>query len=143
MVVHCIASIPTDEGLHTIDVLDLLNVESLNPSQYALVEDLGYFSIVNVYVNSNETITFEECVPSRVTYPMTRGWYVPSDSGLTLTGTFHFGNDPTAVEELTFTFGGVVVPEINSTFILIALLAIAMLSIILKNKNKIHTFSKF
>ena len=135
MVVHYIASILTDGGSHTIDVLDLLNVESLSPSQYALVEDLGYFSMVNVYVNSNETITFEECVPSRVTYPMARGWYIPSNSGLTLTGTFHFGNDPTAVEELTFTFGGVVVPEINSTFPLITLLAIAMLAIILKNKK--------
>ena len=135
MVVHYTASIPTDGGLHTIDVLDLLNAESLSPSQYALVGELGYSSIVNVRVHSNETIIFEECIPSRVTYPMTRGWYVPSDSGLTLTGTFYFGNDPTAVEELTFTFSGVVVPEINSIFPLIALLAIAMLAITLKNKK--------
>ncbi|RLI22270.1 hypothetical protein DRO54_01520 [Candidatus Bathyarchaeota archaeon] len=135
MVVHYTTSISTGTGSHTVDVLDLLNVASLGPSQYALFEEFGYVSMVNVAVNSNETITFVGCVPPETSYPMSRGWYVPSDSGLTLTGTFYFGSDPTPVEELTFTFGGAVIPEINSLLLLVALLAVATLAIILKSKK--------
>lgn len=133
--VYYTTSISTGTGSHTIDVLDLLNVASLGPSQHALFEEFGYISTVNVAVNSNETIMFVGCVPPRITYPMSRGWYVPSDSGLTLTGTFYFGNDPSPAEELTFTFSGTVIPEINSLLPLITLLIVLASAMILKGKK--------
>jgi len=133
MVVHYDTTITTGMGSHTIDVLELLNVESLAPSPYASVG--GYYtSVVNVYVNSNETVTFEGCIPPRVMSLMTRGWYVPTESGTHLTGTFYFGNYPTEVIALTFTFSGVVVSEFTIIPLLAILLITAILVFFLKRK---------
>lgn len=136
MAVHYTTSIPPGANSHMIDILDLLSVYSLAPSSYAKNEELGFYaSMVMVVVVSNETINFEGCSPSRATFPMSRGWYVPSESGTSLMGTFYFGNDGTAVFDLSFTFSGVVIPEFIKILPLIALLSITTVILLRKRKK--------
>ncbi|MEM1536374.1 MAG: hypothetical protein QXT10_02905 [Candidatus Bathyarchaeia archaeon] len=107
---------PDGAGEHTVDVLDLLNVELLAPSEYAFiiaVPNSFYTSIVILDVVSNTTVTFVSCAPNQASAPRIRGWYinlyVPSPAKIQ--GTFSFGGDNTPVTELSLTFSGVIIPE--------------------------------
>ncbi|MEM2419733.1 MAG: hypothetical protein QXL38_01945 [Candidatus Bathyarchaeia archaeon] len=121
---------PDDSGEHTVDVLDLLNVESLAPSDYALiiaVPNPYYMSIVVLNITSDTIVTFISCVPDRTTTPFTRGWYInPSvPSPTQLIGTFFFGGDNTPVTELSLTFSGFVLPEFTAPICMAVLMIIS------------------
>lgn len=69
-------SIPTGIGVHTIDVPNLLNVESLEPSPNASMP-MGlpelYASLVTLNIYSNATISFVECKLGQVNNPYFKG----------------------------------------------------------------------
>lgn len=105
---------PDGMGEHKVDVLDLLNVESLAPSKYAL--QIGapspfYRSIVTLTISSDTSVTFISCTPPQAT-PPNRGWNIsPQISPNQLEGTFLFGGEDTPVDELSLTFSGFIIPE--------------------------------
>ncbi|MGQ9538145.1 MAG: hypothetical protein ACUVTE_00955 [Candidatus Bathycorpusculaceae bacterium] len=117
-------SIPTGTGVHTVDVLDLLNVESLEPSPNATML-IGptrlYASIVILNIYSHEMISFVGCEPEQVYNPMTRGWYLSPSMENRISAQFGFGNDPSPVSELWLSFSGAVIPEFATPAAMFAL----------------------
>lgn len=119
-------SIQAGTNSHTIDILDLLNVEFLTPSSYALTSIPAYpfpvyMSLVSLTITSDTSVTFVSCEPGQASPPM-KGWYVyPQILPTNLQGQFCFGNDPSPVSELSLTFSGVVIPEFASPMFMVVL----------------------
>lgn len=131
-------TIPTGSDSHIIDVLDLVGASALEPSPYADVAGMYMYSSVQVSVSDTE-ITFVSCEPDETMTPYTRGWYVPSHGPtITLSGIFYWGNDPTPVEALNFTFGGQVIPEFSIFTLLFTLSAIGSAILLLKKRSAFH-----
>lgn len=130
--------IPTGSNSHTIDFLELLNVNSLEPSPYSAEAGL-YTSMVVLLVNSDQTVSYERCEPGLATSPGERGWILsPLPPSNTLTAYFTFGDDSTPVAPLTFTFSGVVVSEFTTlTPIALVILASAAVFIAKRRFQKI------
>ncbi|MEM2676938.1 MAG: hypothetical protein QXJ77_03425 [Candidatus Bathyarchaeia archaeon] len=132
---------PDGSGEHTVDVLDLLNVESLAPSEYALIiaiPDNFYSSMVKLDILSNTSVTFVSCVPNQTTIPKTtRGWYinpsVPSPI-IALQGIFYFGGDNRPVTELSLTFRGFVIPEFTAPTFTAVLMFVSIAAIAFKKR---------
>jgi len=122
-------------GPHKIDILNLLNVDSLEPSPYAYVSDSEqYASMVMVYVQSTETPSYVACEPNLATPPVVlRGWYVSGYGGV-LMGYFSFSDDPTPVSALSLTFSGTVVPEFSPLALLALLFALTTIALIAKKQ---------
>ena len=100
-------------GPHEIDLLDLLNVNSLQPSPYSQFDSGPYTSTVTVTVTSNQSVSFVSCEPGLVD-PFSgqlRGWIYQQMGSNMLTGSFTFANDPSPATSLSFTFSGMVIPE--------------------------------
>lgn len=129
-------TIPTDTGDHTIDILELLGVESLAPSQNAAIEG-GYSSTVTLTVSSNETITYVSCEPGEASEEQPRGWLIFDESGTSLVATFNFGSDPSPVDSLSFTFNGKVVPEFTVLTLMAMFILAATIVLITKKQLKI------
>lgn len=132
-------SIPVGAGPHKIDFLDLLNVESLEPSTYASYEG-WYSSMVTLVIVSNETVSYvasepETANPSQMRL---RGWYVnypqPPQPPAQLMAYFSFADDPTPVDRLSFTFSGLVISEFNALTPLIMLMIMASIAVVAKKK---------
>jgi len=113
--------IPQGSG-YTIDALQSLGVTSLEPSSYAFAETY-YRSGATVWISGVSALSFVSCNPSQIyVQNTTRGWYVISASPTWLMAMFYFGNDATPVTVLTFTFNGIIVPEISSLALTIAMI---------------------
>ncbi|MBS7634142.1 hypothetical protein KEJ34_01390 [Candidatus Bathyarchaeota archaeon] len=132
-------SIPVGAGSHKIDFLDLLNVESLEPSTYASYEG-WYSSMVTLVIVSNETVSYvasepETANPSQM---QLRGWYVnypqPPQPPAQLMAYFSFADDPTPVNRLSFTFSGLVISEFAALTPLIMLMVVASIAVVAKKK---------
>ena len=126
-------------GEHKIDFLDLLNVNSLAPSTYALMNGL-YTSTATLSILSNETVSYVSSEPRLVSPPgQLRGWYIqyPSSSPVKLLAYFTFADDGTPVDKLSFTFSGLVIPEFNELTLISALIITTIITVII-GKRKIH-----
>jgi hypothetical protein len=134
MMVGYYTSITPGSGNHTIDVLYLLNVESLAPSSYASEVEIGYTSMVSLTIYSNQTISYVSCQPGLADFPGNRGWTYYQYEPTSLVAYFGFGNDPSPVSPLTFTFSGLVVPEFTTLALLVMFALTAMISIIIKKR---------
>lgn len=127
-----LSTIPTGSNSHTIDVLALLGVSSLAPSPYSYNATQDYYlSIVWLYFESDTSIGFVSCEPPEKEDP-----YDLSERGWThmFFYAFYFGNDPSPVEALTFTFSGTVIPEFTSPTIIITLILTAACIIAFKKR---------
>jgi len=124
MTVGYSTSTPVGTGPHKIDILDLLNVESLTPSNYASYK--GWFaSTVQFIVVSNETVSFLSSEPGLVNPPtQLKGWLIniPTQPPAQLIAQFSFANDPTPVDRLSITFSGLIIPEFTAPIQLILLI---------------------
>jgi len=126
-------TIPDGPGEHTIDVLDLLDVESLAPSPYSFYFP-AYMSMVMLTINSNETVTFVSCEPGQAS-PPARGWYIsPPIQPTQLQATFMFGDNPSPVTALSLTFGGVIIPEFTTPTLMAVLTFAATVATALKRR---------
>lgn len=108
MAVMYFTSIPPGTGTHTIDVLQLLHVESLGPSPYSDLNETG--GIVLIHGN----VAFVDCEPDQVQNPGERGWLIGPSIGEVLVAAFSFGNDTNPFTELWLTFSGTVIPEFTA-----------------------------
>lgn len=139
-------NIPTGTGSHKIDILNLLNVDSLSPSSYALSGG-AYSSMVMLTIYSDETVSYVSCEPGLMSPPLQlRGWISVPIPGTSLTTYFTFGNDPSPVNNLSYTFNGTVVPEFTALTLIVMLMLAATIVLITKKqteKSKItrHFFS--
>jgi hypothetical protein len=124
-------------GEHTIDVLELLNVESLAPSPYSEVPygtTKVYMSMVMMTINSNTTVTFVSCEPGQAS-PPARGWYIyPQISPTELQATFMFGDNPSPVTALSLTFSGIIIPEFTTPTLMAVLTFAATVAVALKKR---------
>lgn len=120
-------------GDHLVDVLDLLDVDSLAPSKYATPE-IVYSSQVVVMISSDFPAFYVSSEPERVTDPAERGWFIHPIPGISLSAWFHFGSDPSPQSPLTLTFCGVVVPEFTTTPLLALFLVSAMAALIVRKR---------
>ncbi|MCX8171802.1 MAG: hypothetical protein N3E47_07600, partial [Candidatus Bathyarchaeota archaeon] len=124
MMVGHFTNIPVGMGPHKIDILGLLNVESLAPSKYASYE--GWFiSTVQLIVESNETVSFLSSEPDLIDPPtQLRGWFtdIPPQPPAQLIAQFSFANDPTPVTKLSITFSGLIIPEFTALIQVIMLI---------------------
>lgn len=133
-------TMPTGSGAHTIDVLSLLGVTSLAPSAYSGDYDSTYLTTVylasvDVNIASSQTVSYTSSQPaglSTVEPPIgvlaPRGW---ADYGGTGAGpVFAFENDSSAVNQLSYTFNGTVVPEFPSSVIVSLFMVISMAAIL-------------
>jgi hypothetical protein len=134
MMVGYLTSITQGSGNHVIDVLDLLNVDSLAPSSYASEVETGYSSMVMLTISSNQTVTYVSCQPALAQPPGSRGWTYYQYQPTSLMAYFSFGDDPTPVSPLTFTFSGIVVPEFTTLALLTMLILAATITIIAKKR---------
>ncbi len=128
-------SIPTGSDNHRIDVLDQLDVFSLAPSPYVSLEEGMYPSMVNLQILYEQAVSYVSSEPGLDT-PPSRGWFLsPYNPPKTFMAYFYFGNDPSPVSALTFTFSGMVIQE----FTTLALAAILLLStmIVLSMKKRL------
>jgi len=122
-------------GDHLIDVLDLLDVGSLAPSNYATEPEIGYSSLVTVMILSDSPIGFVSSEPENVTDPTERGWFLsPIPLPNTIEAWFHFGSDPSPQSPLTLTFSGVVIPEFTTTALLVLFLVSPTVALIVRKR---------
>jgi hypothetical protein len=127
-------NIPTGTGNRKIDILNLLNVNSLSPSSYA-ESDGAYSSTVMLTIYSNETVSYVSCEPGEASSTQPRGWFkVPIPNQLM--AYFNFGDDPSPVSPLSFTFGGKVVPEFTALALIATLILAATIILIIKRQLK-------
>jgi hypothetical protein len=120
---------------HLVDVLDLLDVDSLAPSQYAIEPEIGYSSQVLVMVSSDSPVGYVTSQPGNVTSQAERGWWLyPIPLPNTLTALFHFGSDPSPQSPLTLTFSGVVIPEFTTIALLVLFLVSGMAALIIRKR---------
>jgi len=128
-------TITAGSGDHLVDVLDLLDVDSLAPSQYAIEPEIGYSSMVTVTISSDYPVGFVASEPENVTDPTERGWFLsPIPLPNTIEAWFHFGSDPSPQSPLTLTFSGVVVPEFMTIPLLVLFLVSAMAALIVRKR---------
>jgi len=130
-------TIPTGAGSHTIDVLGLLDVESLAPSPYAFVQTgMGafYASIVDLRIYG--TVSFLDCKPERVPYPGMRGWYIIPETDM-LEATFSFGGSSNPVYGLWLSFSGEVIPEFTAPALVVLTLGTCVVVVAVR-KRFIH-----
>jgi hypothetical protein len=130
-------TIPDGPSEHTIDVLDLLDVESLAPSPYSQGQSgitIVYMSMVMLTINSNTTVTFVSCEPGQAS-PPARGWYIyPQISPTELQATFMFGDNPSPVTALSLTFSGIIIPEFTTPTLMAVLTFAATVAVALKKR---------
>ncbi len=123
------------EDSHTIDVLNLIGVSELAPSPYCLDPYLGYISSISVDVYSPWNATFISCEPPEASYDE-RGWWI-SPFETYLRASFDFYDDPTPVNTLFISFSGKVIPEFNSSMMLLLFLsATALIPIFRRRLSK-------
>ncbi|MEM1514565.1 MAG: hypothetical protein QXH24_00690 [Candidatus Bathyarchaeia archaeon] len=136
MTVGYSTSVPTGMGPHKIDILELLNVDSLAPSEYASYG--GWFvSTVQFIVLSNDTVSYVSSEPGLVSPPtQMRGWLVnptPPQPPVQLMAQFSFANDPTSVNKLSLTFSGLIIPEfMAATPLTMLILAVSIVLVVKK-----------
>jgi hypothetical protein len=95
MMTGYVTTIETGSGNHPVNVLDLLHVSSLAPSNYATELETGYSSLVMVMISSDSPIAFVASEPENVTDPTERGWFLfPIPLPNTIEAWFGFGSDP-------------------------------------------------
>lgn len=131
-------SIPTGTGNHKIDILDLLNVNSLAPSSYAYSEDM-YTSMVMLTISSNTPVSYVSCEPGLMS-PQTgqlKGWVNTPIPGTYFTAYFTFGDDSSPVNKLSYTFNGTVIPEFTALTLIVMFMLAAIIVLIAKRKLKI------
>ncbi|MGD0978859.1 MAG: hypothetical protein ABR962_06915 [Candidatus Bathyarchaeia archaeon] len=133
-------SMSKGSGDHTVGVLNLLGVTSLTPSSYSGYYDSTYLTevylaTVDVTITSSQTVTYASSQPAGLRTDMPpagvlapRGWSDVMGAGTS--PVFNFENDSSPVNQLTYTFSGVVVPEFPSTMILSLFMVIFMLAAI-------------
>lgn len=129
-------SIPTGTGVHTIDVLELLHVEELEPSPYSDLDETGGTVLIYGYVG------FVSCKPDQVQNPGERGWLIEPSIGGMLVATFSFGNDPAPFTELWLKFSGEVIPEFTAPTCTAVLMLIFVAVVAFKKRfNRLTLFS--
>jgi hypothetical protein len=135
MMTGYVTTIETGSGNHPVNVLDLLHVSSLAPSNYATELETGYSSLVMVMISSDSPIAFVASEPENVTDPTERGWFLfPIPLPNTIEAWFGFGSDPSPQSPLTLTFSGVVIPEFTTTALLALLLVSATIALIVRKR---------
>ena len=128
-------SIAAGSGNHLVDVLDLLNVDALAPSNYAAVAETGYSSQVLLTVSSDSSVSYVSSEPGTITDPTERGWFLnPYAPTNTLMAWFYFGSSPSPQSPLTLTFGGTVVPELTTIALLVLFLASTMIALVARKR---------
>ncbi|MDI9619287.1 MAG: hypothetical protein QFX33_00480 [Candidatus Nezhaarchaeota archaeon] len=133
MAVGYYTNIPVGAGQHKIDFLDLLNVQSLEPSRYA---SLGgwYSSTVTLVVASNEPVEYVSSEPSLASPPSSLyGWHVnpiQPQPPVQLIAQFMFATDPTPVNRLSLTFSGLVIPEFATVAPILAIMLATSLAVV-------------
>jgi hypothetical protein len=130
-------TIPDGPGEHTIDVLDLLDVESLAPSPYSQGQSgitIVYMSMVMLTINSSTPVTFVSCKPGQAS-PPARGWYIyPQIQPTQLQAMFMFGDSPLPVNVLSLTFSGEIIPEFTTPMLIAVLTFAAAVAVALKKR---------
>jgi hypothetical protein len=128
-------TITAGSGSHLVDVLDLLNVDSLAPSKHATAPEMGYSSQVMVTISSDSPVGYVASEPGTVTDPAERGWFLyPIPLPNTLMAWFYFESDPSPQSPLTLTFSGVVVPEFTTIALLVLFLVSGMAALIVRKR---------
>jgi hypothetical protein len=121
---------------HTIDILDLLNVGSIDPSPYALTNGI-YASRITVVAGSPNLVSYTAHQPSKEVNPPARGWFIDENAPwVALRAVFSFGNDSSSVSLLTFTFSGLIVPEFPSNIAVITFLIITLAAAVLSRRRR-------
>jgi hypothetical protein len=132
----------TGSGDHTVDVLNLVGVNSLAPSNYsAYYSDIYlttvYVSGVDVTImpSNGGTVTYMSSQPTGLTTVQppagvldARGWHDYYGSGTS--PSFRFENDSSPVNQLSYTFSGTVVPEFPSSIVVSLFMVIFTLAAI-------------
>ncbi len=131
----CNSTIPMGANSHTIDVLELLGISSLAPSSYSYNATEDYYqSLVWLSFDCDPQVTFISCEPpekQNITDLSERGW-----ADMWFFYGFFFGNDSSAVETLTFTFGGTIISEFSPSPIMVNIVTITACLVIFKWKMK-------
>jgi hypothetical protein len=128
-------AIAAGPGAHIVDVLDLVNVDPLAPSDYAAESEIGYSSQVLLMVSSDSPVSYVSSEPENVTNPAERGWLLsPIPLPNTLMAVFYFGSSPSPQSPLTLTFSGVVVPELTTIALLVLFLVSATVALVAKKR---------
>jgi hypothetical protein len=128
-------AIAAGPGEHTVDVLDLVNEDSLAPSNYTAEPEIGYSSQVLLMVSSDSPVSYVSSQPENVTSPGERGWFLsPIPLPNTLMAVFYFGSSPSPQSPLTLTFSGAVVPELTTTALLALFLVSATVALVAKKR---------
>lgn len=135
MMTGYVMSIPKGSGNHRIDILDLLDVDSLAPSSYANAEGT-YTSNVMLTISSNQTITYVSSEPDLASPPeQPRGWMsIPFTPPNTLIYYFSFADDPSPVSPLSLTFSGIVIPEFRTLLSVILLVLTALIAVVIRKR---------
>jgi hypothetical protein len=136
MMTGYVTTITAGSGDHVVDVLDLLDVGSLAPSNYATVPEMGYSSVVTVMIASDSPVDYVSSEPGTTTDPAERGWYIfpiplPPWRFYAI---FYFGSSPSPQSPLMLTFSGVVVPEFTTPALLALFLVSAMATLIARKR---------
>lgn len=122
-------------GEHLVDVLDLLNVDSLGPSKYTEAPEIGYSSMVILSIFSDLPVSYVTSEPGTTTNPMERGWFMlPYQPPNSLQAIFHFGLSSLPQSPLSLTFSGLVVPEFTTTALLVLFLVLAAMTLIARKR---------
>jgi hypothetical protein len=132
MMAGYVTSIATGSGNHTLDVLDLLDVDSLAPSPYSAQVGFGYSSPVMVMISSDSAVGFVTSEPGTTMDLTERGWFIfpiPLPPWI-LQAFFNFGSSSSPQSPLTFTFSGEVVPEFTTPTLLALFLVSATVALI-------------
>ena len=128
-------TITAGSGSHLVNVLDLLDVNSLTPSKYATEPEMGYSSLVTLMISSDSPVGYVTSQPGTITNPTERGWFqYPIPLPNTLDAMFYFGSDPSPQSPLTLTFSGVVVPEFTTTASLVLFLVSATIALVARKR---------
>jgi hypothetical protein len=135
MMTGYMTTITAGSDSHLVNVLDLLDVDSLTPSKYATAPEMGYSSQVMVMISSDTPVGYVTSQPETVTNPAERGWFLyPIPLPNTLTAWFYFGSDPSPQSPLTLTFSGVVVPEFTTIPLLVLFLVSATIALVARKR---------
>lgn len=131
-----VTTIAAGSGNHLVDVLDLLDVDSLAPSPYSGEVEVGYSSLVMVMISSDSPVGYVTSEPGTTTDPTERGWFIfpiPLPPWM-LQAIFYFGSSPSPQSPLTLTFSGVVVSEFTTTALIVLFLVSAMAVLIVRKR---------
>jgi hypothetical protein len=120
---------------HLVDILDLLDVDSLAPSPYSAEAEVGYASQIMLTVSSDSPVTYVSSQPANVSDPTERGWFLyPLPPMNSLMAMFYFGSDSSSQSPLTLTFSGVVVPEFTPATLLVLFLVSAVVAVVARKR---------